>query len=149
SPKMQVMELQTPHFWDPPFPCRFWGCKPRFFGARIPTFGARIPFFWGRFPSSQHLLETPFGVMHAWVSGSPRPGRPALVTFPDVGHTHRTCFSELFGHEEMREIARSFHLVHLEPPGMEEGAPPYPPGYQYPSLEQLAEALPGVLQGLG
>uniref|UniRef100_A0A8C5TI65 Uncharacterized protein n=1 Tax=Malurus cyaneus samueli TaxID=2593467 RepID=A0A8C5TI65_9PASS len=78
----------------------------------------------------KHLLETPFGVMHAWVSGSPRPGRPALVTFPDVGHTHRTCFSELFGHEEMREIARSFHLVHLEPPGMEEGAPPYPPGYR-------------------
>ncbi|XP_066065254.1 protein NDRG2-like [Chamaea fasciata] len=100
-------------------------------------------------PEVKHVLETPFGVMHAWISGSPRPGRPALVTFPDVGHTHLTCFSELFGHEEMREIARSFHLAHLEPPGMEEGAPPYPPGYQYPSLEQLAEALPGVLQALG
>ncbi|XP_064593648.1 protein NDRG2-like isoform X1 [Zonotrichia leucophrys gambelii] len=97
----------------------------------------------------KHLLETPFGVVHAWTSGSPRPGRPALLTFPDVGHTHLTCFSELFGHPEMAEISRSFHLVHLEPPGMEEGAPPYPPGYQYPSLEQLAEALPGVLQGLG
>ncbi|XP_057244460.1 protein NDRG2-like [Malurus melanocephalus] len=100
----------------------FWGSDPDIWGPN--------PVFWGRFPSSQHLLETPFGVMHAWVSGSPRPGRPALVTFPDVGHTHRTCFSELFGHEEMREIARSFHLVHLEPPGMEEGAPPYPPGYR-------------------
>lgn len=100
-------------------------------------------------PEVKHLLETPFGVVHAWISGSPRPGRPALVTFPDVGHTHLTCFSELFGHPEMLEISRSFHLVHLEPPGMEEGAPPYPPGYQYPSLEQLAEALPGVLQGLG
>ncbi|XP_053789249.1 protein NDRG2-like [Vidua chalybeata] len=97
----------------------------------------------------KHRLETPFGLLHAWVSGSPRPGRPALLTFPDVGHTHLTCFSELFGHEEMQEIARSFHLAHLEPPGMEEGAPPYPPRYQYPSLEQLAEALPGVLQGLG
>ncbi|XP_039241947.1 protein NDRG2-like [Pipra filicauda] len=49
----------------------------------------------------------------------------------------------------MAEIARSFHLVHIDPPGMEEGAPPYPPGYQYPSLEQLAEMLPGVLQALG
>ncbi|KAM4754442.1 protein NDRG2-like [Cyanocitta cristata] len=97
----------------------------------------------------KHLLETPFGVVHAWISGSPRPGRPSLVTWPDVGHTHRTCFSELFGHPEMSEIARSFHLVQLEPPGMEEGAPPYPSGYQYPSLEQLAEAVPGVLQGLG
>ncbi|XP_032533570.1 protein NDRG2-like, partial [Chiroxiphia lanceolata] len=100
-------------------------------------------------PPEVKFLETPFGGVHAWISGSPRPGRPALLTFPDVGHTHETCFGPLFEHEEMAEIARSFHLVHIDPPGMEDGAPPYPPGYQYPSLEQLAEMLLGVLQTLG
>ncbi|XP_074787160.1 protein NDRG2 [Athene noctua] len=49
----------------------------------------------------------------------------------------------------MREIGKNFFVVHIDPPGMEEGAPPYPPGYQYPpSLEQLAEMIPCVLQYL-
>ncbi|KAM6046602.1 protein NDRG2-like [Chlamydotis macqueenii] len=67
---------------------------------------------------------------------------------PDVGHTHASCFAPLFAHPEMREVASHFLLVHLDPPGMEVGAPPYPPGYQYPSLEQLAEIVPCVLRHL-
>ncbi|KAM6032503.1 LOW QUALITY PROTEIN: protein NDRG2-like [Chlamydotis macqueenii] len=67
---------------------------------------------------------------------------------PDVGHTHASCFAPLFAHPEMREVASHSLLVHLNPPGMEVGAPPYPPGYQYPSLEQLAEIVPCVLRHL-
>ncbi|KAM6062063.1 protein NDRG2-like, partial [Chlamydotis macqueenii] len=67
---------------------------------------------------------------------------------PDVGHTHASCFAPLFAHPEMREVASHSLLVHLDPPGMEVGAPPYPPGYQYPSLEQLAEIVPCVLRHL-
>ncbi|XP_074427793.1 protein NDRG2-like [Larus michahellis] len=48
----------------------------------------------------------------------------------------------------MGEIVKNFLVVHVDPPGMEEGAPPYPPGYQYPSLEQLAEMIPCILQYL-
>ncbi|KAM6033082.1 protein NDRG2-like, partial [Chlamydotis macqueenii] len=59
-----------------------------------------------------------------------------------------SCFAPLFAHPEMREVASHFLLVHLDPPGMEVGAPPYPPGYQYPSLEQLAEIVPCVLRHL-
>ncbi|KAM6225817.1 protein NDRG2-like [Porphyrio hochstetteri] len=94
------------------------------------------------------LLETPYGTVTVSTWGTPRPGRPALLTFPDVGHTHSSCFSPLFEHPEMLEISRTFLVVHLDPPGMEEGAPPYPSGYQYPSLEQLAETVPCVLQQL-
>ncbi|KAM9251672.1 protein NDRG2 [Cariama cristata] len=94
------------------------------------------------------VLETPFGAVSVTLVGSPRPGRPALLTFPDVGHTHESCFAPLFAHEEMVEILRSFLVVHVDPPGMEEGAPPYPAGYQYPSLEQLAEMIPCILQYL-
>ncbi|XP_074427448.1 protein NDRG2-like [Larus michahellis] len=59
-----------------------------------------------------------------------------------------SCFTPLFAHEEMGEIVKNFLVVHVDPPGMEEGAPPYPPGYQYPSLEQLAEMIPCILQYL-
>ncbi|KAM6061056.1 protein NDRG2-like, partial [Chlamydotis macqueenii] len=94
------------------------------------------------------VLETPLGPVHVALEGAPRPGRPALLMLPDVGHTHASCFAPLFAHPEMREVASHFLLVHLDPPGMEVGAPPYPPGYQYPSLEQLAEIVPCVLRHL-
>lgn len=94
------------------------------------------------------VLETPYGPVSVSMVGTPRPGRPAILTFPDVGHTSASCFAPLFADAEMREMLRSFLVLHVEPPGMERGAPPYPPGYQYPSLDQLAEMLLCVLQPL-
>ncbi|KAM4637290.1 LOW QUALITY PROTEIN: protein NDRG2-like [Amazona ochrocephala] len=94
------------------------------------------------------LLETLYGPVAVSMVGTSRPGRPTVVTFPDVGHTSSSCFGALFAHEEMQELLRSFAVLHVEPPGMEGGAPPYPPGYQYPSLDQLASMLPGILQPL-
>ncbi len=89
-------------------------------------------------------METPLGPVHVALEGAPRPGRPALLMLPDVGHTRESrplpplpprpspadasCFAPLFAHPEMREVASHFLLVHLDPPGMEVGAPPYPPG---------------------
>ncbi|KAM9584672.1 LOW QUALITY PROTEIN: protein NDRG2 [Morphnus guianensis] len=93
------------------------------------------------------VLETPYGAVNVTLVGTPRPARPALLTFPDVGHTHESC-CPLFAHHEMHEIVKNFLVVHVDPPGMEEGAPPYPAGYQYPSLEQLAEMIPCILQYL-
>ncbi|XP_065520607.1 LOW QUALITY PROTEIN: protein NDRG2-like [Lathamus discolor] len=94
------------------------------------------------------VLETPYGPVSVSMVGTPRPGRPAILTFPDVGHTSSSCFGPLLAHEEMRELLRSFLVLQLDPPGMEAGAAPYPPGYQYPSLEQLASMLPDILQPL-
>ncbi|XP_053909063.1 protein NDRG2 [Cuculus canorus] len=99
-------------------------------------------------PGKAVPVPTPFGPALVTAHGEPRPGRPALLTFPDVGHDHRSCFAPLFAHPEMSEITRNFLLLHVDPPGMEDGAPPYPDGYQYPSLEQLAEMLPCILHHL-
>ncbi|XP_064359397.1 protein NDRG2 [Dromaius novaehollandiae] len=97
-------------------------------------------------PEARARLETPYGALGVVAAGNRRPGRPALLGWPDVGHTAESCFAALFAHEEMQEIVRNFLLLHVDPPGMEEGAPPYPPGYQYPSLEQLAETIPCILE---
>ncbi|TSY83967.1 Protein NDRG2 [Bagarius yarrelli] len=58
----------------------------------------------------------------------------------------KSCFSTLFKFEEMQEIVKNFTVVHLDAPGQEEGAAPYPTGYHYVSMDQLAEMIPSIIQ---
>ncbi|KAJ8382501.1 hypothetical protein SKAU_G00032790 [Synaphobranchus kaupii] len=94
----------------------------------------------------EHSIETPHGLLHVTVHGTGNTRRPAILTFHDVGLDHKSCFSTLFKFEEMQEIVKSFTVVHIDAPGQEEGAATYPLGYQYASVEQLADMIPAVLQ---
>ncbi|KAM8961080.1 protein NDRG2 isoform 1-T1 [Pelodytes ibericus] len=96
----------------------------------------------------KHSIETPYGVVTVTIQGSPKPKRPAIVTFHDVGMDHKMCFDTLFKYEDMCEIVKNFVVCHIDAPGQEEGSAIYPVGYQYPSLDQLAETIPCVLQYL-
>ncbi|XP_018425530.1 PREDICTED: protein NDRG2 [Nanorana parkeri] len=96
----------------------------------------------------KHSIETPYGMVTVTIQGSPKPKRPAIVTFHDVGMDHKMCFETLFKNEDMHEIVKNFVVCHIDAPGQEEGAAVYPVGYQYPSLDQLAETIPCVLQYL-
>ncbi|XP_075685380.1 protein NDRG2 isoform X4 [Rhinoderma darwinii] len=96
----------------------------------------------------KHSIETPYGMVTVTIQGSPKPKRPAIVTFHDVGMDHKMCFKMLFENEDMYEIVKNFVVCHIDAPGQEEGAAIYPAGYQYPSLDQLAETIPCVLQYL-
>uniref|UniRef100_A0A3B3CP06 NDRG family member 2 n=1 Tax=Oryzias melastigma TaxID=30732 RepID=A0A3B3CP06_ORYME len=125
--------------------------------------------------AKEHTVETPHGVLHVTLHGSRTSRRPAILTFHDVGLdsecplppsaflflafcqssvgftlssslTGKSCFSPLFKFEEMQEIVKNFTLIHIDAPGQEEGAPAYPPGYQYPTMETIAEMIPAVLQ---
>uniref|UniRef100_A0A8C5Q217 NDRG family member 2 n=1 Tax=Leptobrachium leishanense TaxID=445787 RepID=A0A8C5Q217_9ANUR len=98
--------------------------------------------------TSKHCIETPYGVVTVTIQGTPKPKRPAIVTFHDVGMDHKMCFETLFKDEDMCEIVKNFVVCHIDAPGQEEGAAVYPVGYQYPSLDQLAETIPCVLQYL-
>ncbi|XP_026151042.1 protein NDRG2 isoform X2 [Mastacembelus armatus] len=94
----------------------------------------------------EHNVETPHGVLHVTLHGTRNTRRPAILTLHDVGMDSKSCFSPLFKFEEMQEIVKGFTLIHIDAPGQEEGAAPYPPGYQYPSMETIAEMIPAVLQ---
>ncbi|WP_432214876.1 hypothetical protein [Salmonella enterica] len=47
-----------------------------------------------------------------------------------------------------QENKNNIQTLHVEATAMEEGAPVFPLGYQYPSLDQLADMIPCILQYL-
>ncbi|XP_041841643.1 protein NDRG2 [Melanotaenia boesemani] len=94
----------------------------------------------------EHSVETPHGVLHVTLHGTRTTRRPPILTFHDVGLDSKSCFSTLFKFEEMQEIVKNFTLIHIDAPGQEEGAAAYPMGYQYPSMDTIAEMIPAVLQ---
>ncbi|XP_010636149.1 protein NDRG2 isoform X4 [Fukomys damarensis] len=105
------------------------------------------PLLPGQIPET-HSVETPYGSITFTVYGTPKPKRPAILTYHDVGLNYKSCFQSLFQFGDMQEIIQNFVRVHVDAPGMEEGAPVFPVGYQYPSLDQLADMIPCILQYL-
>ncbi|XP_044290002.1 protein NDRG4 isoform X1 [Varanus komodoensis] len=97
----------------------------------------------------EHDIETPYGLLHVVIRGSPKGNRPALLTYHDVGLNHKLCFNTFLNLEDMQEIAKHFVVCHVDAPGQQAGASQFPQGYQYPSMDQLAAMLPSVVQHFG
>ncbi|GAB5582327.1 protein NDRG4 isoform X3 [Prionailurus iriomotensis] len=112
----------------------------------------RIAFSLGKMPEcwdGEHDIETPYGLLHVVIRGSPKGNRPAILTYHDVGLNHKLCFNTFFNFEDMQEITKHFVVCHVDAPGQQVGASQFPQGYQFPSMEQLAAMLPSVVQHFG
>ncbi|XP_078254529.1 protein NDRG1-like [Rhinoraja longicauda] len=94
-------------------------------------------------------IETPYGMIRIAVRGSSKGARPVMLTIHDIGMNHKSCFDTLFNSEDMQEIILHFAIYHIDLPGQHEKAPAFPSGYEYPSLDQMADLLPAVLKHFG
>ena len=101
-------------------------------------------------PSLQEqVVDTQFGsvlVAHQGADHRAAASRPVILTYPDLGLNHITNFQAFFGSPDMKLLLRSFSVLHVNPPGQEEGAATLPDHFQYPTMDQMADQLENVCQ---
>uniref|UniRef100_A0A7N4PCN3 Protein NDRG2 n=1 Tax=Sarcophilus harrisii TaxID=9305 RepID=A0A7N4PCN3_SARHA len=106
----------------------------------------------------EHDIETPYGLLHVVIRGSPKGNRPAILTYHDVGLNHKLCFNAFFNFEDMQEITKHFVVCHVDAPGQQVGASQFPQGFKYVIgigvgagayvLAKFALIFPDLVEGL-
>jgi pimeloyl-ACP methyl ester carboxylesterase len=103
-------------------------------------------------------VDTPYGsilVAHHGLDKStstssgfqvPNASKPIILTYPDLGLNHITNFQAFFNFSDMKLLMHAFPVVHVNPPGQEEGAASLPDYYVYPTMDQLGEQIGSVIE---
>ncbi|XP_046469167.1 protein NDRG3 isoform X2 [Neodiprion pinetum] len=95
----------------------------------------------------EERVETDKGTLLVAIHGNQ--GKPAILTYHDLGLNYISSFQAFFNYIDMRILLENFCVYHVNAPGQEEGAPTLPENYTYPSMDELAEQLQFVLGHFG
>ncbi|CAM6083017.1 unnamed protein product [Calypogeia fissa] len=100
---------------------------------------------WG---GQEHMVPTNFGPISVQIYGDQ--GKPALITYPDVGLNSATCFQGFFSCPEASSLLlHNFCIYHVDPPGHEHGASQIPDEQPVPCVDDLADQVAEVLDYFG
>ena len=88
-------------------------------------------------------IDTNHGKLHVTLHGTE--GKPAILTFHDIGQNHVSAFQSFLNCAEMAPILQYFTIYHIDAPGQHEGAVQLPETFTYPSIDELAEMVPDVV----
>merc|ERR1711962_167079 len=104
----------------------------------------------------EDTVLTPHGNVHVAVQGAV--GKPAIVTYHDIGLNHTTQFQGFFNYPDMQTLLKHFCVYHINGVGQEDGAAPLPQidtaspadgkltdAYKFPTMDELAETIGHVL----
>uniref|UniRef100_A0A7N0TR16 Uncharacterized protein n=1 Tax=Kalanchoe fedtschenkoi TaxID=63787 RepID=A0A7N0TR16_KALFE len=96
----------------------------------------------------EHMVRTGRGPVSVIVYGDQ--DKPALVTYPDLGLNHVSCFQGLFFCPEAASLLlHNFCIYHISPPGHELGAAAINPNEPVLSVDDLADQILEVLNYFG
>lgn len=96
----------------------------------------------------EHLIQTRHGPISVAVYGDQ--DKIALVTYPDVGLNHMSCFQGLFFCPEAASLLlHNFCIYHISPPGHQFEAAPISSDVPVPTVDELAEQVVDVLDFFG
>ena len=83
-------------------------------------------------------------MVYTSIRGLPKGNRPVFLIYHDLGLNQKSCFNALFNFKDIQEIS-TLPSVMWMPPGQQEGAPSFPTGYQYSTVDELAKMPSPVL----
>ncbi|KAI5701411.1 hypothetical protein M8J75_009160 [Diaphorina citri] len=92
-------------------------------------------------------VETDRGSILVAVAGNR--GKPAILTYHDLGLNYISNFQAFFNFSDMRSLLENFSVYHVNAPGQEEGAQPLADDYIYPTMDELSNQLLFVLSYFG
>ena len=89
-------------------------------------------------------VRTTRGNTHVSIQGTQ--GKPAFVTFHDIGQNHTSAFLGFFNFHQVRPLLEQFCIYHIDAPGQEEGSPQLAAEYVYPTMDELADLLGEIVE---
>ncbi|KAI3805672.1 hypothetical protein L1987_28252 [Smallanthus sonchifolius] len=96
------------------------------------------------FGGKEHIIQTGCGSVSVTVYGDQE--KPPLITYPDLGLNHKSCFQGLFiSPESASFLLHNFCIYHITPPGHEFGAASISIDEPVPSVVDLSDQILVVL----